>query len=193
MFSDLFHSLSSLFVLVVVLFCCSFARSFFLFFLFFCPGGLPGSSDGRRRSSSLTEEEVADLKLKFEQEKTIEMNSLREQMMENERLMQEQTKTWEERLKETKLAAEEQVKQLSRAGISVGAGDNSGKNFEMLQGKGADVRLFRQKNSRYFGSSNASQLMHVHCFFSRLSSTCFHVLFTFTRKKKNSAAFVQFE
>ena len=113
--------------------------------------------------------------------------------MENERLMQEQTKTWEERLKETKLAAEEQVKQLSRAGISVGAGDNSGKNFEMLQGKGADVRLFRQKNTRYFGSSNASQLMHVHCFFSRLSSTCFHVLFTFTRKKKNSAAFVQFE
>ena len=184
MFSDLFHSLSSLFVLVVVLFCCSFARSFFLFFLFFCPGGLPGSSDGRRRSSSLTEEEVADLKLKFEQEKTIEMNSLREQMMENERLMQEQTKTWEERLKETKLAAEEQVKQLSRAGISVGAGDNSGKNFEMLQGKGADVRLFRQKNSRYFGSSNASQLMHVHCFFPPALFYLFSCAVYFYKKKK---------
>jgi hypothetical protein len=30
-------------------------------------------------------------------------------------------------------------------------------------------------------------------FFPRLSSTCFHLLSTFTRKKKNSAAFVQFE
>ena len=112
------------------------------------------------------------------------MNSLREQMMENERLMQEQTKTWEERLKETKLAAEEQVKQLSRAGISVGAGDNSGKNFEMLQGKGADVRLFRQKNTRYFGSSNTSQLMHVHCFFSPALFYLFSCAVYFYKKKK---------
>jgi hypothetical protein len=141
----------------------------------------------------LTEEEVADLKLKFEQEKTIEMNSLREQMMENERLMQEQTKTWEERLKETKLAAEEQVKQLSRAGISVGAGDNSGKNFEMLQGKGADVRLFDKKIQGTLGAVTLVNLCMSIVFFSRLSSTCFHVLFTFTRKKKNSAASVQFE
>ena len=97
-------------------------------------GGGSVGPGGRQRSSSLTEDEVAAIKMKFDQEKTIEMNSLREQMIENERLMKEQTKTWEERLKETKLAAEEQVKQLSRAGISVGAGD-SGKDFEVLQEK----------------------------------------------------------
>ena len=184
MFSDLFHSMSSLFVFVVVLSCCSFARLFFLFFLFFCPGGLPGSSDGRRRSSSLTEEEVADLKLKFEQEKTIEMNSLREQMMENERLMQEQTKTWEERLKETKLAAEEQVKQLSRAGISVGAGDNSGKNFEMLQGKGADVRLFDKKIQGTLGAVTLVNLCMSICFFFPALFYLFSCAVYFYKKKK---------
>ena len=69
-------------------------------------------------SDGASEKEMQELKLKYQEERDIEMNELKEQMLENERLMKEQAKTWEERLKETEMAAKEQVKQLSKAGIT---------------------------------------------------------------------------
>ena len=74
--------------------------------------------------SGATEIEIQEMRAKFEKEREHEMIELREQMLENERQMKEQAKTWEERLKETELAAEEQVKQLSKAGISVQQGED---------------------------------------------------------------------
>jgi pSer/pThr/pTyr-binding forkhead associated (FHA) protein len=95
------------------------------------PGGpTPKMNQDGKKVSSLSKDELNEMRLKFEKEKEKEMNELREQMLENERLMKEQAKTWEERLKETELAAEEQVKQLSKAGISIQSGTKGTKDFE---------------------------------------------------------------
>ena len=46
-----------------------------------------------------------------------EMEELMERLRENERQMQEQAKSWEERLQETKAVADAQVRELSQQGI----------------------------------------------------------------------------
>ena len=48
------------------------------------------------------------------------MEELMERLRENERQMQEQAKSWEERLQETKAAADAQVRELSQQGIHLG-------------------------------------------------------------------------
>ena len=88
-------------------------------------GGGSNSGSGGGGGSNMTEDQILKIKKKFEKEREAEMLELREQMIENERLMKEQAKTWTERLKETELAAAEQVKQLSRAGITVSQGDRA--------------------------------------------------------------------
>eukprot|EP00946_MAST-07B_sp_MAST-7B-sp1_P001189 g1189.t1 len=54
---------------------------------------------------------------KWELERKNEMEELMERLRENERQMQEQAKSWEERLQETKAVADAQVRELSQQGI----------------------------------------------------------------------------
>ena len=82
------------------------------------PVVVPVSPKSQGRTRAEEDAERARLKAEFEAERKKEMEELKEQMQENERQMREQAKSWEERLRETQAAAEAQVKQLAKQGLT---------------------------------------------------------------------------
>ncbi len=54
----------------------------------------------------------------FQEEKAAELGVLQEQMEENERLLRESQKSWDEKLKEAQCAADERKLMLTRMGLA---------------------------------------------------------------------------
>ena len=85
----------------------------------------PSSRQLAAAAGSASKDSQEELKAKWAAEHETAMAELREQLVENERLMQEQNKTWEQRLKETEASSIEQSKQLAAQGATIGQIDDS--------------------------------------------------------------------